>query len=104
MSHHLIECPDCFREQPSDRYNLEVSDACFRCRTQSLRFSFGPGGKDFFHNVTNKEWADENISKGRANGLDVVPVGKGTYAGPAKMPTPSVVTGVAVASSNGAGA
>lgn len=98
MSSEQIECPNCLKEWPPDRFNFEVGDECFRCRTQTMRFSFGPGGKDFFHNVTNKEWADDNISKARQNGLDPIPVGKGTYAGPVSMP--KVVP--AVASSDGA--
>jgi len=78
-------CPGCDTDWPADRFNGKDAE-CFRCRAGSMRFSFGPGGKDFFHNMTNKEWADDNITKARANGLDPVPVGKGTYAGPLKMP------------------
>jgi hypothetical protein len=69
----LIECPDCHKSWPEDRYNGKDPE-CFKCRIQGVGVSFGPAGKSFWHNATTKEWNDRQVTEAKKNGLDPVPV------------------------------
>jgi len=71
-------CKNCDREWPLDRFNLECSkpDWCFACRAKTLRVSF-QGGKEYFHESTEKERADKAMSEARAAGFDPVPMDTG---------------------------
>lgn len=68
----MRECPCCKLEWPEDRFN-GVHDECFKCRIAGLSVSFGPMGKGFWNNYTNKEYADKTIKMARQNGHDPVP-------------------------------
>lgn len=66
-------CPSCSHDWPEDRFN-DKHPECFRCRAGSIQVSFGPAGKQFWHDTTTKEFNDRQIREARSNGLDPVPV------------------------------
>lgn len=79
-------CSNCAREWPEDRFNRECQqpDWCFACRSKTLRVAF-QGGKEYFHESTEKERADKALKEARAAGFDPVPAetGKGWNSGAA---------------------
>lgn len=75
----MRDCPSCLRAWPEDRFNGRDPE-CFKCRASSISVTFA-GGKQVFHDQTDKQGQERTIREGKMNGLDPVPVGKGTYSG-----------------------
>lgn len=73
-----MECKNCARDWPEDRFNRDCPqpDWCFACRSKTLQVSF-QGGKSYFHESTEKERATKAMSEARAAGLDPVPIDTG---------------------------
>jgi hypothetical protein len=76
----MTDCLNCGREWPEDRFNrtCQQPDWCFACRSKTLRVAF-QGGKEYFHESTEKERSDKAVAEARAAGFDPVPMetGKG---------------------------
>lgn len=95
-------CPECTTEWPEDRFNPKFPQ-CFRCRAAGISVTFA-GGKQVFHSQTDREGQERTIREAKANGYDVVPVGKGTYggfAGSQGTKLASALGGTSVSSGNG---
>lgn len=66
-------CPTCSKDWPSDRFRHDGDD-CFKCRVSTVSLGFA-AGKDMFHSVTKKEWADRSVKDFTArNGYAPEPV------------------------------
>jgi len=64
-------CSECQQSKSHSAFNAECFSptVCFRCRVSSIGIGFG-GHREQFHGQTIKEFQDETIKLGRANGLD----------------------------------
>lgn len=87
----MTTCSNCARDWPEDRFNLSSLSPtiCFRCRASSLNVGFA-GGKQYFHDDTDKRRQDRAVSEAAANGYEAVPVrttglGAGTGASMEKL-------------------
>lgn len=80
-------CANCGRDWPDDRFNVSCStpDWCFACRSKTVRTAF-QGGKEYFHEDTERNRANRAIAEAKAAGFDPVPTeSKGWNAGSASV-------------------
>lgn len=73
-----MECSNCQRVWPEDRFNRACStpDWCFACRSKTISTGFA-GGKEYFHDSTEAERARKAVSEAKAAGFDPVPAETG---------------------------
>ncbi len=68
-------CDTCDESWPEDRFQRagRNPNTCFRCRSKGIRVGF-QGGKEYFHEDTEKRRSERAIAEGKAAGFDPVPV------------------------------
>lgn len=77
------ECDTCHETWPLDRYRDDgpAPDSCFRCRSKGISFGF-QGGKEYFHEDTERRRTEKALSEARAAGFDPVPTEtRGSWGG-----------------------
>ena len=71
-------CDTCHESWPEDRFRADnpTPDTCFRCRSKGISVGF-QGGKEYFHEDTERRRANRAVAEARAAGFDPVPAETG---------------------------
>ncbi len=79
----MMDCKECGRTLPEDRFNMSHGPVCFGCRVRTVRLGFSHG-RDNFHESTFGERTRQAYADAAATGTKIIPK---TTVGANSLPT-----------------